>query len=335
MSHGWTVDDQGKKMSKSLGNGIEPQEVTKQYGADILRLLFASCDYHADVKLSHDVLKQLSDSYRKVRNTARFILGNLYDFDPNKDTVPTNQLEELDLWALNRLNEVIETSLAAYDAYEFNDVYRAIHSYCVVDLSNVYLDIVKDRLYVEAPDSATRRAAQTTIYWILSALTRLLTPVLCFTSDEIWKMLPADDKFNGEAVLLNDMPEKVDIAFDDELKAKWNRILDVRSDVMKATENARVEKVIGSNLDAAITLYAHGEVYEFLGNVLEDLPSVLIASEVILKSDGEGAFQGNGFSVDVAKADGQKCERCWHYDKNVGTNAKHPTLCPRCAAILG
>lgn len=335
LSHGWTVDDQGKKMSKSLGNGIEPQEVTKQYGADILRLLFASCDYHADVKLSHDVLKQLSDSYRKVRNTARFILGNLNDFDPNTDCVPLDQLEELDLWALNRLNEVIGTSLNAYETYEFNDVYRAIHSYCVVDLSNVYLDIVKDRLYVEAPTSKTRRAAQTAMYYILSAITRLLAPVLCFTSDEIWKMLPEDKNFSRENVILNDMPATLDITFGEELKAKWDRILAIRSDVMKATENARVEKIIGSNLDAAITLYAQGEVYDFLADVLEDLPDVFIASEVLLKKEGEGAYQGNGFSADVKKAEGEKCERCWHYDRNVGVDPDHPTLCPRCAAILG
>ena len=322
-------------MSKSLGNGIEPQEVTKQYGADILRLLFASCDYHADVKLSHDVLKQLSDSYRKVRNTARFILGNLNDFDPNTDCVPLDQLEELDLWALNRLNEVIGTSLNAYEAYEFNDVYRAIHSYCVVDLSNVYLDIVKDRLYVEAPTSKARRAAQTAMYYILSAITRLLAPVLCFTSDEIWKMLPEDKNFSRENVILNDMPATLDITFGEELKAKWDRILAIRSDVMKATENARVEKIIGSNLDAAITLYAQGEVYDFLADVLEDLPDVFIASEVLLKKEGEGAYQGNGFSADVKKAEGEKCERCWHYDRNVGADPEHPTLCPRCAAILG
>ncbi|MBP0986564.1 MAG: isoleucine--tRNA ligase, partial [Oscillospiraceae bacterium] len=228
LSHGWTVDEQGRKMSKSLGNGIDPNDVVKQYGADILRLLFASCDYHADVKLSHDILKQLSDSYRKVRNTARFILGNLYDFEPDRDSVPLCEMEEIDRYAVAKLNEVIRTALACYREYDFNGVYRAIHSFCVIDLSNVYLDILKNRLYVERSDSRTRRSAQTAIYTILSAVTRLLAPILCFTTDEIWKELPASSGFDHSAVLLNDMPAVYEVNFSDEDMAKWNRILEVR-----------------------------------------------------------------------------------------------------------
>ncbi|MBQ9958813.1 MAG: isoleucine--tRNA ligase, partial [Oscillospiraceae bacterium] len=248
VSHGWTVDDKGRKMSKSMGNGIDPTDVANKFGADILRLLFASCDYHSEVKLSQDVIKQLADSYRKVRNTARFILGNLYDFNPNTDAVAIDELEEIDKWALNRLNEVIATTLAAYEAYEFNAVYRAIHSLCVIDLSNFYLDVLKDRLYVEKADSKSRRAAQTTIYHILRAVTLLLAPVLCFTSDEIWKSLPASDDVDMTAVLLNDMPKALPVSFTDADKAKWDKIIAVRADVLKALEQARTAKVIGASL---------------------------------------------------------------------------------------
>ncbi len=335
LSHGWTVDEQGRKMSKSLGNGIDPNDVVKQYGADILRLLFASCDYHADVKLSHDILKQLSDSYRKVRNTARFILGNLYDFDPDKDSVPADELEEIDRYALSRLNEVINTSLECYREYDFNGVYRAIHSFCVIDLSNVYLDILKNRLYVEKSDSRTRRAAQTAIYTILSAVTRLLAPILCFTADEIWKELPAKSGFDHSAVLLNDMPETVDVRFSDEDMAKWNRILEVRGDVMKALENARTAKVIGASLEACVVLHAQGEELEFLRSVEQFLKDVFITSDVHIEEEGTGAYAGDVVSVDVEKAAGEKCERCWSYSTTVGQNHDHPTLCAKCAGIIG
>ncbi|MBQ4094053.1 MAG: isoleucine--tRNA ligase [Oscillospiraceae bacterium] len=334
VSHGWTVDDKGRKMSKSMGNGIDPTDVANNFGADILRLLFASCDYHSEVKLSQDVIKQLADSYRKVRNTARFILGNLYDFNPNTDAVAIDELEEIDKWALNRLNEVIATTLAAYEAYEFNAVYRAIHSLCVIDLSNFYLDVLKDRLYVEKADSKSRRAAQTTIYHILRAVTLLLAPVLCFTSDEIWKSLPASDDVDMTAVLLNDMPKALPVSFTDADKAKWDKIIAVRADVLKALEQARTAKVIGASLEACVTLHAEGEEYAFLKSVLGVLPFVFITSDVHLVEGGKGEYEATGFTVDVAKAEGGKCERCWSYSTTVGESSEHPTLCARCAAIV-
>ena len=334
VSHGWTVDDKGRKMSKSQGNGIDPTDVANKFGADILRLLFASCDYHSEVKLSNDVIKQLADSYRKVRNTARFILGNLYDFNPDTDSVAFDELEDIDKWAINRLNEVIESVTNDYENYEFNGVYRAIHSLCVIDLSNFYLDVLKDRLYVEKADSKSRRAAQTTIYHILSAVTRLLAPVLCFTSDEIWKALPASSKVDMSAVMLNDMPKALPVSFTEEDKAKWSKIIAVRGDVMKALEQARTAKVIGASLEACVTLHAEGEQYDFLASVLGQLPFVFITSDVHLEKGGNGAFAGEGFSIDVTKADGAKCERCWSYSSTVGENAEHPTLCARCAAIV-
>ncbi|MBQ5340549.1 MAG: class I tRNA ligase family protein, partial [Oscillospiraceae bacterium] len=334
LSHGWTVDEQGRKMSKSLGNGIDPNDVVKQYGADILRLLFASCDYHADVKLSHDILKQLSDSYRKVRNTARFILGNLYDFEPDRDSVPLCEMEEIDRYAVAKLNEVIRTAIACYREYDFNGVYRAIHSFCVIDLSNVYLDILKNRLYVERSDSRTRRSAQTAIYTILSAVTRLLAPILCFTTDEIWKELPASSGFDHSAVLLNDMPAVYEVNFSGEDMAKWNRILEVRSDVMKALEEARTAKVIGASLEACVTLHAQGDELDFIRSVEGFLKDVFIVSDVHITDEGKGTYEGETVSVDVDKAAGEKCERCWSYDTTVGQDPEHPTICARCAEVI-
>ncbi|MBQ5342900.1 MAG: isoleucine--tRNA ligase, partial [Oscillospiraceae bacterium] len=334
LSHGWTVDEQGRKMSKSLGNGIDPNDVVKQYGADILRLLFASCDYHADVKLSHDILKQLSDSYRKVRNTARFILGNLYDFEPDRDSVPLCEMEEIDRYAVAKLNEVIRTALACYREYDFNGVYRAIHSFCVIDLSNVYLDILKNRLYVERSDSRTRRSAQTAIYTILSAVTRLLAPILCFTTDEIWKELPSSSGFDHSAVLLNDMPAVYEVNFSGEDMAKWNRILEVRSDVMKALEEARTAKVIGASLEACVTLHAQGDELDFIRSVEGFLKDVFIVSDVHITDEGKGTYEGETVSVDVDKAAGEKCERCWSYDTTVGQDPEHPTICARCAEVI-
>lgn len=206
VTHGWTVDGEGKKMSKSLGNGIAPQDIIKQYGADILRLWVASSDYHADIRISKDILKQLSDNYRKIRNTARFCLGNLYDFDPDKDMLPNEELEELDKYALMKLDEVINTARNGYEIYEYHTAAHAIHNFCVVDMSNFYFDVLKDRLYTSVSTSKTRRAAQTVLYKILDSLTLLLTPILAFTADEIWRFMPHDKSRNPESPLFNEIP---------------------------------------------------------------------------------------------------------------------------------
>ncbi len=333
VTHGWVVDGEGKKMSKSLGNTIIPDDVVKQYGADILRLWVASSDYHADIRVSQEILKQMSEVYRKIRNTARFILGCIPDFDPNKDMVSDDKLEEVDRYALMRLNEVIKASVDGYESFEFHMIFHAIHNFCVIDMSNFYLDVIKDRLYVEKSDSLTRRAAQTTIYRVLDTLTRLIAPILAFTSEEIWKFMPHDSSCNTESVLFNDMPKASDTV-DSELMERWDKIHLIRDDVKKALENARSEKIIGSSLDAEITVYADGEMYDFL-NTIDDLASVFIVSKANLVKGGEGEFKGEQpLSVTVIHANGEKCARCWKYSGDIGADADHPTLCARCASVL-
>ena len=333
--HGLVRDAQGRKMSKSLGNGIDPADIINQYGADILRLWVASSDYHADVRISKEILKQLSDNYRKIRNTARYCLGNLYDFDPDKDMVPNDQLEELDKYALMKLDQVLATARGGYEVYEYHTAAHALHNFCVVDMSNFYFDVLKDRLYTSAPNSATRRAAQTVLYKVLDALTLVLTPILAFTCDEIWKAMPHAAGRDPRSPLFNDIPQPEYIAADADFMAKWDRIHRIREDVQKALELARKDKAIGKSLEAKVTLYAAGELHDFLQSVESQLPEIFITSAVAL-SDGEGDFTGEveGLSVSVSKADGEKCERCWKYDETVGQNAEHPTLCAHCAAAL-
>ena len=336
LTHGWTVDGEGRKMSKSLGNVILPGEVVKEYGADILRLWVASLDYRVDVRLSKDILKQLSESYRKIRNTARFILGNLHGFDPNTHSVGEDALTDIDRWALRRLDELVEKVRSAYEAFEFHDAFHRIHGFCVVDMSNFYLDVIKDRLYVEKEDSAARRAAQTTIYRILDTLTRLLAPILAFTAEEIWSYLPHKAGDDPESVMFNEIPKESIMTPDEDFMARWEKIHAVRDDVQKALELARTEKLIGGSLDAKVTLYGEGDTLAFLRDVESQLPAVLIVSAVEVAGEGAGAFTGEveGLSVTVARADGDKCDRCWVYSDSVGQDAEHPTLCGRCAAIM-
>lgn len=336
-THGWVVDGQGRKQSKSLGNGIEPSEITDKYGADILRLWVASSDYHADVRISKDILKQLSEVYRKIRNTARYILGNIKDFDPNKDLLPFDQLTELDKWALAKFNNLVRIAKESYDNYEFHIIYHALHNFCTIDMSNFYLDVIKDRLYVEAADSKNRRAAQTAIYMILRGLDVILAPIIPFTAEEIWSYMPEDANYDADSVMFNDMPKVIDDLVDDTFMNKWERIHQVRNDVLKALEEARNAKIIGKSLEAQVTLYCNEELFAFLSNVEDELAPVFIVSQVHLQKDGQGQFSGDyeGLSVDVAKAEGQHCPRCWAYSNTVGTNSKHPDLCARCAEIIG
>ena len=335
VTHGWTVDGEGKKMSKSLGNGIDPQDIIKQYGADILRLWVASSDYHADIRISKEILKQLSDNYRKIRNTARFRLGNLYDFDPDKDMLPNEELEELDKYALMKLDEVIDTARKGYEIYEYHTAAHAIHNFCVVDMSNFYFDVLKDRLYTSVSTSKTRRAAQTVLYKILDSLTLLLTPILAFTADEIWKFMPHDKSKNPESPLFNDIPQPDFIKTDDGFMEKWDKIHKIRVDVQKALEIARNEKKIGKSLEARIVLGADGELYDFLKSVETALPEIFITSDVEVVQEKQ-AFTGDveGLTVGVEGAKGEKCERCWKFSETVGKDAKHPQLCAHCAAVL-
>ena len=328
LTHGMILDMERRKMSKSAGNGISPQEVIKQYGADVLRLWVASSDYQSDISISRDILKQMSEAYRKIRNTARYILGNLNDFDPKKDKVGTEDFLPIDKWAVNKLNELIATVKDAYDKYEFHQVYHSIHKFCVVDMSNFYLDVLKDRLYTEKADSKARRAAQTVMYFILDSLTRMLAPILAYTSDEIWRFMPHDDTVDAENVLYNDMPERIEIEIDDAFTAAWDRIHDLRDTVKKSLEVVIKDKVVKSSLETCVTLKASGEEYSFIESVLPELKAVFIVSDVkLVEGDNE-------LSVEVEKAEGEKCDRCWSYSTTVGSCAEHPTLCARCAAIL-
>ena len=335
ITHGWTVDGEGRKMSKSLGNGIAPQEIISKYGADILRLWVASADYHADIRISPEILKQISDNYRKLRNTARYCLGNLYDFDPDKDMVSNDELEELDKYALMKLDEVIAIARKGYDEYEYHTTAHALHNFCVVDMSNFYFDVLKDRLYTTAPDSKSRRAAQTVLYKVLDALTLILTPILAFTCDEIWTAMKHDKSRNPEGPLFNSIPTADYIETDESFIAKWDRIHEIRTDVQKALELARNEKVIGKPLEAKVTLYADGELADFLKSELKSLPEIFITSAVEI-ADGEGEFKGDvkGLSITVNKADGEKCERCWKFSDTVGQDSEHPTLCAHCAETM-
>lgn len=334
-THGWTVDGEGRKMSKSLGNGVDPQDIISKYGADILRLWVASSDYHADVRVSNEIFKQLSDNYRKIRNTARYCIGNLYDFNPDTDMVGLDELEELDKYALMKLDELLETARGGFEVYEYHTAAHAIHNFCVVDMSNFYFDVLKDRLYTSAPASKTRRAAQTVLYKVLDALTLLMTPILAFTADEIWKSMPHDSSRNAESPLFNEIPKPEFIEADAEFMNKWERIHSVREDVQKALELARNEKKIGKSLEAKVTLFADGELREFLNGVEDSLAEIFIVSEVEV-AQGKGDFEGNveDLSVSISKAEGEKCERCWTFSKTVGECSEHPTLCAKCAAVI-
>ena len=329
LTHGWVVDGEGKKMSKSLGNGIEAEEIIEQYGADVLRLWVASSDYHADIRISKDILKQLSEAYRKIRNTARYILGNLSDFDPEKDMVSLNELLPIDKWAIVKLNELIKKVKAGYDAFEFHQVYHGIHNFCVVDMSNFYLDVLKDRLYTEKADSKSRRAAQTAMYIILDSMTRMVSPILAYTSDEIWRYMPHRASDDKECVLFNEMPSEVEIDVDSDFVEVWDRIHALRDTVKKSIEGAVKQKLIKASLDSKVIIKCTGETYSFVKSVEPELKTVFIVSQVEVVNSGSDEV-----AVEVSKADGVKCERCWSYSTDVGSNPDHPTICAHCAAVL-
>lgn len=339
LTHGFVVDGEGRKMSKSVGNTIYPQDVIKQYGADILRLWVASADYKADIRISNDILKQMSEVYRKIRNTFRYILGNLADFNPETDRVSYDRLLEIDRWALLRLEQVREKVTQAYDAYEFHTLYHTVHNFCAIDLSSIYLDILKDRVYTAKPDSVERRAAQTAMYEILDTLVRLVSPVLTFSAEEVWQHMP---KVAGmpESIQLADWPAARSEYLDKQLEDKWNKLLTVRSELTKALEQARRTKVIGHSLDAAITIYAADEVYEQLNALGEELATLLIVSKANV-NQGVQQAPDNAYrsaelplAVVVTPAQGEKCERCWIYSDTIGEDAEHGTLCERCAGVL-
>lgn len=339
LTHGFLIDEQGRKMSKSLGNVTDPLDVIKQMGADILRLWVSSADYKADVAASPGILKQMSEAYRKIRNTTRYLLGNLYDFDPEKDKAVYSEMPELDRWALLKLHKLLRRILEAYRNYEFHVVYHAVHNFCAVDMSAFYLDIVKDRLYTSLPASRERRSAQTVMYEIATSLVKVLTPVLAFTSEEIWRYIPkrADDPVS---VQLCNMPEINEQYLNEELEAKWERIIKIRDEIAKALEGARKEKIIGHSLDAHVTIYADDELYTFIEPLQGELATILIVSKADLKKGAdtpEKIFVSEelpGLRVAVTQAAGIKCERCWTFSEETGNDIGHPNLCTRCLEVV-
>jgi isoleucyl-tRNA synthetase len=338
VTHGWTLDEQGRPMSKSLGNVVLPSDICEKWGADLLRLWVASQEYQADVKMSDRVMTQLSEAYRKIRNTFRFALGNLSDFAPARDAVPHGEMEELDRWMLERTSDLVKKCREWYATYEFHRVYHALHDFCVVDLSSFYYDMLKDRLYTMAPDNKSRRSAQTAVLEITSALVRLAAPILTFTAEEIWKYLPktVDDPdsvhmalFSSEAALRTALPaEKI---------ANWELLAKVRAEVLKALEIARNEKRINSGLEAKVLLNADPELTVKLKPYLAELPALFIVSQVDFFSAGAGGYKSEvvpRLEIMVQKAAGAKCERCWNYSTRVGENTRYPTVCERCTAAL-
>jgi len=333
LTHGYTVDEKGFKMSKSIGNVVDPKDVIKKYGADILRLWVLASDYTSDVSVSENIMKQVSEVYRKLRNTARFLLGNISDFDVN-NPVSYDQLLEIDKWALTKLNRLIDDCTKAYDKYEFNSAYRALNQFCVVDMSATYLDIIKDRLYTSKADSLERRSAQTAMYEILSALVRIMAPMTCFTAEEIWKYMPHRDDDDLESVMLNNYP-KIKAEYNNEaIELKWSKLIRIKDIVAKKLELARADKEIGTSLEAKVLLFVEGDDYEFLAGKEELLKEVFIVSQVEIRDNRRNEDAEVDIGVKVTKAEGEKCERCWAYSKTVGLNKLHPTICEKCTNNL-
>lgn len=332
LTHGWTIDKEGKKMSKSLGNGISPQDVIKEYGADILRLWVLSSDYQSDVSLSKDILKQITEVYRKMRNTARYILGNTSDFDPDKDMVSYKELQEIDKYALLKLNDLVRKCTESYDNYDFHEAYQAINVFCVTDMSSFYLDIIKDRLYTAKANSKERRAAQTTMYIILDSLVRMLAPLTSFTAEEIWKYMNKSKNEKVESVMLTTYPEVNPQYENEELRAKWEKIVKIKEIVSKKLEEARAEKIIGHSLNAKVTLFAEGDLYKFIKENKELLQTVFIISNLEVEENQRSNEEKLG--VKIEQAEGEKCERCWMYSTTVGEDKENPTICHRCSEAL-
>ncbi|MEE9613532.1 MAG: isoleucine--tRNA ligase [Thermodesulfobacteriota bacterium] len=338
LTHGFVVDGKGRKMSKSLGNVMAPQKVIDRYGAEVLRLWVAGEDYREDIRISEETLKRLSEAYRRIRNTFRYILGNLYDFDPEKDSVAYDELGELDRLTLHRLEVLSRRVLKAYDEFEFHTIYHAVHNFCSVDLSSFYLDIIKDRLYTSKADSKERRAAQTIIYNVLDRLLRLTAPLLVFTTDEAWGFIPGKRE---ESVHLSGFSEPREEWLDDGLAEKWEKLLRVKDELSRALEEARKAKVIGHSLDAKVTVVPTPELKELLTEEAGTLKEMLIVSQLELSDappeGGEGASEFpeiQGLKASIGKADGEKCERCWNYSPTVGESSEHPAVCERCLKAL-
>jgi isoleucyl-tRNA synthetase len=326
LTHGFVVDSEGKKMSKSLGNVTDPQIIVNDYGADILRLWCVSSDWETDIRIGEETLKRCIESYRKFRNTARFILGNLYDFEYSQNAVPQSKWLEIDGWAYNRCLMLLETAKEAYQNFQFIKAYQAIYQFSNVDMSSIYLDILKDRLYILPPDSLERRSAQTVLYFILRILTQLIAPFISFTAEEIWQNF----NFKEKSVFLTNLPTKQKI--DKKLDSKWKKILNLREVVQKSLEEARQKGIIGSSLEAEVVLYVKDSYMKSLGISKEDLATVFITSNVKIENLGKTTKE---IKVKIKKTEGEKCARCWKWSKEVNKIKGFPKLCSRCAKIMG
>lgn len=336
LTHGYVVDGEGRKMSKSVGNTVAPQEVIAQYGADIIRLWAASSDYKADIRISKEILKQLSEVYRKIRNTIRYILGNTNDFNYETDKVEFKDMLELDRWALMHTQLLKKEVSAAYESYDFHVLYHAIHNFCSVEMSSYYLDILKDRLYAYKADSFERRSAQTAMYEIMLDLVVMIAPVLSFTMEEVWQFMKKPASM-PESVFMMPWPECKEEYIDEALESKWDNFIEIRSEITRVLEGARRAKTIGHSLDAKVELHATGEALAILRSVEGDLATLLIVSQAKLVEGLAGGVEATGredLKVTVQAAEGEKCERCWIYSDTVGKDAEHPTVCARCAAAL-
>lgn len=340
LTHGFVVDAQGKKMSKSAGNIIAPQKVIDRYGAEVLRLWVAAEDYRDEVRVSEAILVQFSEAYRKIRNTARFMLGNINDFDPENDAVAYDKMAEIDRLEMHRLQMLIKRIRNAYDSCQFHQVFHSLNNYCAVEMSAFYLDILKDRLYTDGKNSAARRSAQSVMFYILRSMTQLMAPIISFTADEIWKHIP---EFSGksDSVHLDRFPDVDESLMDDELAAKWKSLEAVRNEISVALEKKRVEKLIGNSLEAEVLLYATGSLYNFLKDNESQLAAIFIVSSAKVEEgpepDSITCFEPEKLKelkVLIRRASGKKCERCWNYRNSVGDDAEHGDLCSRCSSVI-
>ncbi|MBN2409663.1 MAG: class I tRNA ligase family protein, partial [Candidatus Aminicenantes bacterium] len=330
LTHGFVVDGEGKKMSKTLGNVIHPNDVIKKYGAEVLRLWVAAEDYRDDIRISGEILQRLSEAYRRYRNTCRFLLGNLTGFDPASDRVADADLEEIDRWALHRLQQLIADVLKAYESFEFHRIHYRIHNFCVVDMSAFYLDVLKDRLYCSGFKSRERRSAQTAMFEILRAITALYAPLLPFTTEEIWGHLAAIIGGLEASVHVSRFPSPDFRYMDQAAAGRWEELIAVRETVNRNLEEARRQKQIGSSLEAEVVITAPGKQFALLKESETFLPTLFIVSSVRI----EEVEDGKETVVVIRNAPGTKCERCWNYQTTVGDDPEHPTLCRRCAAVL-
>ncbi len=327
-THGWTLDAEGRAMHKSLGNSIDPDEIIKKYGAEVLRLWVASVEFTEDVRLSETILTRLTEAYRKLRNTFRFALGNIGDFDPVADALPVGGLIEIDQWILARAEDLVSRCRAWYDEFAFHKIYHALYDFATIDLSAIYFEIVRDRLYTSAARSSARRSAQTALHRVAVALVRLVAPVMAFTAEEIWKHMKQPGSVH---TALFPEPAELTAGLSDEHRkrlANWDRLMEVREDVLKSLETARQAKLIGAPLEARVSLSANGDLYPLLEQYAQDLPALFVVSQVNLNN------QSDALKVLIERADGTKCARCWKYTTDVGSIPEFETICASCAAAI-